>query len=377
MAEPLKYLLDDSVPPRIAAMFRRAWRGFDTAGFLRQVEPGYERLELMARGQRLAEALHDHLPSDAERALGILVESLDPPLGLDAKGEPDAGDRPYSAFLYLPHSLYIATHGLGHFEAAMRAQHALTQRFTAEFCIRPYLIDHRDATLKQLRAWAHDGNAHVRRLVSEGTRARLPWAPRLPEFQKNPQLALPLLEALKDDPSSYVRRSVANHLGDIAKDHAPLAVDTARAWLRGAPPEREALVKHGLRYLIKRGDAGALDALGVGHAVALDVRGLLITPQRVRIGAKVRVEAELHNPKRQPQRVLADLKVHYVKANGDTAPKVFKLQTLDIAPGEAVAVGKTLSLQQMTTRTHHPGRHRVELVLNGRAQPMGHFDLIA
>lgn len=377
MAEPLKYLLDDSVPPRIAAMFKRAWRGFDTAAFLRQVEPGYERLELMARGQRMAEALQAHLPGDVGRALAILVDAMDPPMGLDAKGEPDAGDRPYSAFLYLPHSLYIATHGLSHFDAAMRAQHALTQRFTAEFCIRPYLIHHREATLKQLRAWAHDDNAHVRRLVSEGTRSRLPWAPRLPEFQKNPGLALPLLDALKDDASSYVRRSVANHLGDIAKDHPALAVDTARAWLRGASPEREALVRHGLRFLVKRGDAGALEALGVGHAVALDVRGASIAPQRARIGTRLRIEAELHNPQRRPQHVLADLKVHYVKANGETAPKVFKLQTLDIAPGETVAVGKTLSLQQMTTRTHHPGRHRVELVLNGRAQPLGHFDLTA
>ncbi len=377
MAEPLKYLLNDSVPPRIAAMFKRAWRGFDTAAFLRQVEPGYEGLALMARGQRIAEALHAHLPTEVERALGILVDSLDPPMGLDAKGEPDAGDRPYSAFLYLPHSLYIATHGLPHFEAAMRAQHALTQRFTAEFCLRPYLMHHREATLKQLHAWTTDDNAHVRRLVSESTRARLPWAPRLPEFQKNPQLALPLLDALKDDGSSYVRRSVANHLGDIAKDHPALAVDTARGWLQGASPGREALVKHGLRFLIKRGDAGALDALGVGHAVNIDVRVATVSPARARIGDKLRIEAELHNPKRQPQRVLADLKVFYVKANGETAPKVFKLQTLEIAPGGAVAVGKTLSLQQMTTRTHFPGRHRVELVLNGRAQPLGHFDLIS
>lgn len=377
MAEPLKHLLNDSVPPRIAAMFKRAWRGFDTAGFLRQVEPGYERLELMARGRRLAEALHEHLPDDVERALAILVDSLDAPMGLDARGEPDAGDRPYSAFLYLPHSLYIATHGLGHFEAAMRAQHALTQRFTAEFCIRPFLVHHREATLKQLHRWVRDDNAHVRRLVSEGTRARLPWAPRLPDFQKNPRLALPLLDALKDDTSSYVRRSVANHLGDIAKDHTTLAVDTARAWLRGATPEREALVKHGLRFLIKRGDAGALDALGLGHAVALEVRAARVTPARAPIGAKLRIEADLHNPRKQPQRVLADLKVFYIKANGETAPKVFKLQTLEIAPGDTVTVGKTLSLQQMTTRTHYPGRHAVELVLNGRAQPLGHFDLIA
>lgn len=375
MAEPLKHLLNDTVPPRIAAMVRRAWRSFDTKAFLRQIEPGYESLELMARGQRIAQALQAHLPQDVPRALGVLVDSMDPPMGLDAAGEPDAGDRPYSAFLYLPHSMYIGTHGLPHFEAAMAAQHALTQRFTAEFGIRPYLLHHQHATLARLRDWAHDDNAHVRRLVSEGTRPRLPWASRLPAFQANPQLALPLLDALKDDPSSYVRRSVANHLGDVAKDHPDLAVDTARTWLQNAPAPREALVRHGLRFLIKRGDAGALDALGVGHAVALDVRAARVVPARARIGDKVRIEAELHNPTPQAQRVLADLKVHYVKAHGGAAPKVFKLQTLDIAPGATVAVGKTLSLQQMTTRTHYPGAHQVELVLNGRPQPLGQFQL--
>ncbi len=375
MAEPLKYLLNDTVPPRIAAMMRRAWRSFDTQAFLRQIEPGYESLDLMARGQRIAQALQAHLPQDVPRALRVLVDSMDSPMGLDAAGEPDAGDRPYSAFLYLPHSMYIGAQGLAHFEAAMAAQHALTQRFTAEFCIRPYLLHHQGATLARLRDWAQDGNAHVRRLVSEGTRPRLPWAPRLPAFQANPQLALPLLGALKDDPSSYVRRSVANHLGDIAKDHPDLAVDTARTWLLGAPAPREALVRHGLRFLIKRGDAGALDALGVGHAVALDVRAARVLPARARIGDKVRIEVELHNPTPQPQRVLADLKVHYVKAHGGAAPKVFKLQTLDIAPGAIVAVGKTLSLQQMTTRTHYPGAHQLELVLNGRPQPLGQFQL--
>jgi len=377
VAEPLKHLLNDGVPPRIAAMVRRAWRGFDTAAFLRQIEPGYEGLELMQRGQRIAEALHAQLPTDVPRALAVLTGSLDPPMGLDAKGEPDAGDRPYSAFLYLPHSMYIAAHGLPHLEEAMRAQHALTQRFTAEFCLRPYLIHHREATLGHLHAWAWDGNAHVRRAASEGTRARLPWAPRLPAFQKDPGLALPLLEALKDDVSSYVRRSVANHLGDIAKDHPDVAVATARDWLRGAGPEREALVRHGLRFLVKQGHAGALDALGVGHAVALDVSAVRFTPRSARIGGKLRIEADLHNPGKRSQRVLADLQVHYVKASGGSAPKVFKLSTLDIAPGETVTLGKALSLAQMSTRTHYPGRHAVALLLNGRAHSLGHFDLTA
>jgi len=275
----------------------------------------------------------------------------------------------------LPHSMYIAANGLPHLDDAMRAQHALTQRFTAEFSLRPYLLHQCEATLKHLHAWAQDDNAHVRRAASEGTRPRLPWAPRLPAFQKDPTLAMPLLEALKDDPSSYVRRSVANHLGDVAKDHPKVAVAIARAWRRGAGAEREALVRHGLRFLVKQGHAGALDALGVGHAVQLDVAAARITPTQAAIGGKLRIEADLHNPGPHTQRVLADLQVHYVKASGEASPKVFKLSTVDIAPGETVTLAKTLSLAQMTTRTHYPGRHAVALLLNGRSQPLGHFDL--
>jgi HEAT repeat protein len=79
-----------------------------------------------------------------------------------------------------------------------------------------------------------DPSEHVRRLVSEGTRPRLPWASRLPAFQRDPAPVLALLERLKDDPALYVRRSVANNLNDIGKDHPALLADTARAWLQDA-----------------------------------------------------------------------------------------------------------------------------------------------
>jgi 3-methyladenine DNA glycosylase AlkC len=79
-----------------------------------------------------------------------------------------------------------------------------------------------ERTLARLREWARDPHPHVRRLVSEGTRPRLPWAPRLVAFQKDPRPVLELLELLKDDPELLVRRSVANNLNDIGKDHPEL-----------------------------------------------------------------------------------------------------------------------------------------------------------
>jgi len=259
----------------------------------------------------------------------------------------------------------------------MRAQHALTQRFTAEFSIRPFIQRDQARTLARLREWTSDPSEHVRRLVSEGTRPRLPWAPRLRALQQDPRPALELLELLKDDPSLYVRRSVANHLNDIGKDHPQLLSSVARRWLKGASAERAWIVRHALRSAIKRGDAGALAVSGFGAKAEVSVRHAAVTPARISAGGAVRIAFELLNRLPRAQRVLVDLRVHYVKAGSQSAPKVFKLKAVELAPRAAMAFGKTLSLADLSTRRHYPGVHQVEALLNGRAVALGEFRLLA
>lgn len=369
MAETLKARYGLAVPRRVADMVSAVYPAFDRAGFLCEALLGYEALELMSRGQHMARALRHHLPADVPAALGILVASLAPagePVGADAMG----------VFVYLPHSFFIAEHGLAHFEPAMAAMHALTQRFTAEFCLRPYLVKHQEATLARLHQWATDPSEHVRRLVSEGTRPRLPWAPRLPAFQRNPTLTLALLERLKDDPSGYVRRSVANHLHDVGKDHPELLVETTRQWWKRGSTERRWIVRHALRTAVKRGDAGALAVLGFEPAQLVRVDRPQVAPSRVPIGAAVELGFELRNVGGSAVRVLVDLRVHYVRPGGRVHPKVFKLKVVDLLPGQTVAVHKTLSLAQLSTRRHHPGHHRVDALVNGRAWPVGGFEVV-
>jgi 3-methyladenine DNA glycosylase AlkC len=279
-----------------------------------------------------------------------------------------------SAFLYMPHMFFVSQHGLEHFEESMRAQHALTQLFTAEFSIRAYLEKHPERTLALLREWARDPSEHVRRLVSEGTRPRLPWAPRLRAFQKDPRPVLELLELLKDDPASYVRRSVANNLNDIGKDHPAMLVATAKRWLKNATPERRWIVNHALRSAIKRADAGALGALGYGGRADVSVRGAKIVPARAQIGGSVQVSFVLGNRLARRQRVMADLVVHFVKARG-TGAKTFKLRAVDLPARGSIALGKKIALKQLTTRKHYPGVHRVEALLNGRRVRLGQFAL--
>jgi 3-methyladenine DNA glycosylase AlkC len=246
VAEPLKDAYGPEVPRRIAAMVSTAHPSFDSRAFVRDCLAGYGALNLIARGWRIADALHAHLPRDFPRAVEILLRSLGP-------GRQSPEGNGMAPFLYMPHAFFVARYGLDHFEASMRAQYEITKRFTAEFSIRPFIERHREATLERLGEWARDPDPHVRRLVSEGTRPRLPWAPRLREFQRDPAPVLALLELLKDDPELYVRRSVANNLNDIGKDHPELLAQTARRWLEGADANRRWLVKHALRSAVKRG----------------------------------------------------------------------------------------------------------------------------
>lgn len=256
---PLKELLDGKLVALIGESLQAVVRGFSLRKFQAKATDGLAKLELKERALQIARAMAEQLPADFDQAAPLLIGSFGPPL---ARSEGNG----LAPFFYLPHAQYIAVYGVSRFASGMAANYALTQRFTAEFSIRPFLIEHRSDCLAMLSQWAHDSNVHVRRLVSEGTRPRLPWAMRLAEFQRDPSLALPLLDALKDDAELYVRRSVANHLGDIAKDHPATAFDICAEWLDELCDTRDAMqaknrrwiVRHALRLPAKQGVARAV-----------------------------------------------------------------------------------------------------------------------
>jgi 3-methyladenine DNA glycosylase AlkC len=370
MAEPLRNYFSTDVPRTIARQIAGVWPAFDTDAFMAGVIVGYDELGLMDRGRHIARRLRAHLPAQYRDALEVLLQSCGE---RPARSEGDGG---MSSFLYLPHVCFVAEYGFDDFDASMRAQHALTQRFTAEFSIRPFIERHPGRTLATLRQWATDPNPHVRRLVSEGTRPRLPWAGRLRDLQRDPQPVLALLELLKDDPDEMVRRSVANNLNDIGKDHPDVLVEVAGRWLDGASPERKRLVAHALRSLVKKGHTSALALLGAGADAVVALERIDITPATVTDDGKVAIAFAIRSTAEEEQRIVADLRVHYVKANGSTSPKVFKLKAADLAPGDVLACRKQLSLRDLTTRRHYAGEHVVEVLLNGRAMALGSFTLV-
>lgn len=248
---PLKQLLDRTMVSLLAESLSDAVPGFARAAFVRAANQGLEDLELMPRAQHLAQVMVAHLDPVPAVAARQLVASLGPELTA-TEGN---GLKP---FFYLPHVAFIGRHLIVDWEAGMAANYAITSRFSAEFSIRPYLEREQERTLARLAAWVDDANPHVRRLVSEGTRPRLPWAGRLPAFIRDPAPVLPLLDRLVDDPELYVRRSVANHVGDIAKDHPQLAFTTCARWLEQPTPYRQAVVRHAVRHPAKKGVKAAI-----------------------------------------------------------------------------------------------------------------------
>jgi 3-methyladenine DNA glycosylase AlkC len=372
MAEPLKTFFSPQLVRRLAAEVASAEPSFAADAFSKRASAGLEKLELLDRGKHIARALAAHLPPSYPAAIDVLLRSL---------GREHARDELIGAgmapFFYLPHVLFVAEHGLDHFELSMRAQYELTKRFSAESSIRPFIAKYPERTFALLRAWAGDENAHVRRLVSEGTRLRLPWASRVGWLDANPERVLELLELLKDDPASLVRRSVANNLNDLGKVHREHLTRTCASWLEDAAPERRALVEHALRRAVKRGDAAALRLLGFGEKPVVAVEAVRFEPPAVVIGGQVSVSFALRSRAKRPQQLLVDLAVHFVKAGGRGAPKVFKLKRVVLAPGARLELRARVSLAVHTTRKPRPGSHAVDVLLNGAAQRLGSFDVRA
>lgn len=255
----LTTLLDREAVDCLAHNLTLVHRRFAADQFRHAALAGLQGLSILQRGHFLAAVLRDHLPPRFADAVEVLLQSLTPPLQ-------ETSDFTLGGFFYLPHVSFVANYGLDPagnggedpFEVSMRAQFELTRRFSAEFSIRVFLIRWPERTLARLIEWTRHPDPHVRRLCSEGSRPRLPWAQRIPAFVRDPRPTLPILEALKDDPELYVRRSVANHIGDIAKEHPELAFALCRKWLKGASPARKWLIRHAVRHPAKHAVPAAL-----------------------------------------------------------------------------------------------------------------------
>jgi 3-methyladenine DNA glycosylase AlkC len=269
----------------------------------------------------------------------------------------------------------VEVHGQADPDRSIAALAALTPYLSSEFAVRPFLQQHPERMLQQHLAWAEHANEHLRRLASEGIRPRLPWGQDVPWVKKNPALVLPILKKLRNDPSQYVRRSVANNLNDISKSHPDLVLELAQRW-KGQSAATNALLKHALRGLLKKGHPLALQLFGFTGDVAFELATVRITPTTLAIGEKLKFEFSLRHAGLAPAQYRLEYLLHYVKMNGSLRPKVFQIAERTLKPGESWLIRRQHSFEERTTRKHQPGIHQLQLQINGQLQGLYNIELL-
>ena len=355
---PLKEAFNPRNIGELATGLQVLWSGFDRRGFETLVWEGWEALGFGQRNERVTAALDAFLPPNFTQAAELLIGNLGEELS-------DEGVASLDGFILAPQCAFIVRRGRDHFDLSARALYEMTKRFSAEGYLRELLEWDYTRALALLHTWTQDSNAHVRRLVSEGIRPRLPLAPRIRKFQVDPSPVLDLLECLKDDPALYVRRSVANNLNDISKDHPDLVVQTLQRWKQGASPERLWLISHSARSLIKTGHRDLLKVMGFSENPKVSVKFSSVSPEILGIGSRAELRCVLVNEGSFPLRLAVDYVVHFIKSGGKIKGKLFKGVVIEIPGHGQKEIVKKHRFINTSGRTHFPGPHHLEWQVNG------------
>jgi len=328
--------------------------------FLKKVyDEQWDKRELKQRMSHISKSINQVLKMDYERSLVGLRRIANRFSGFDGMVFPD----------------FVEQFGLDHPISSFEALEQFTSYSSSEFAIRPFIVRYPIEALNSLLKWSVSANNHVRRLASEGCRPRLPWATALQQFKQDPTPIFPILENLKSDPSDYVRKSVANNLNDVTKDNPGLAMNLIDVWNKKPTTETDWIIKHGLRSLVKAGDQRALGILGFG-VTKVQVSKFKLDPDRLHLGQNLSLQFDLASPVSTKQSLMIDYLIHFVKANGKRAPKVFKLTQLDIGPNQTISLTKSHPIKKITTRKYYQGLNLVEIQINGEIKARAEFKLM-
>lgn len=358
MPEPLKQVFSRDVVLRFAQSVVEHDAAFDVAAFSERVlDRSWNARELKDRMHHIARNLYDGMSGRYSDRINVLIAVGPQFNGLPALVFPDI----------------VELYGLGHWTVSMRALEAFTPLCSSEFAVRPFIIKDAERMMRQMMKWAKSKNEHVRRLATEGCRPRLPWAIALPEFKKEPAPVIEILEVLRCDSSEYVRRSVANNLNDISKDHPGLVLKIAKRWLR-EKPETEKLLKHACRTMLKKGDQRALKLFGVAGVDGVKVTGLKLAERCVNIGSFVEFSFTVQVSGKKPKLLRVEYAIDYLKMNGQHGRKEFKISE-SLVSGKKV-ITRRRCVRDMTTRIHNPGTHHLHIIVNGHSLVSITFDLI-
>jgi 3-methyladenine DNA glycosylase AlkC len=362
----LKHIYSPAFYDRFSDFLATVLPSFDKQRFMAQIcTAEFEQKELKERMRHTTKVLHNFLPADFSEAVP-LIEKLITQFRRGSVGEDTL------AFIFFPD--YVEVYGLDDFDTSMKAIEFITQFITCEFAVRPFLLKYGDQMMAQMRTWSLHKNHKVRRLASEGSRPRLPWAMAIPALKKDPTPVLPILENLKNDPSESVRRSVANNLNDISKDHPGIVLQIANAW-KGQNKETDAIVRHGCRTLLKQGhpDVLTLYSLVSEHIHLSDFT--LLTPT-LKIGQSLEFSFSILNDNAAHQKVRVEYAVYYKRQNGQMSKKVFKISEREYAPDEQAKIVRKQRFVPITTRKFYAGTQQLSIIINGEEKQIVNFELM-
>lgn len=351
---------------RIGKSLEQVVPGFNAKRFHKNALTGIDALELKQRVHHIIQHLHQEFEHPYKKISRYLQDLPDV---WDAGNESDNK----SMFAAWPVIDYVAVHGLQHPKESLQVLEKLTSLFTAEFAIRPFIQQHYHHTYSQLLTWCEDDSEHVRRLASEGSRPRLPWGMRLPQFIQDPQPLKPILQRLNQDESLYVRRSVANNINDISKDNPDWAIGLCQEFLVNQDEKTAWIVKHALRSLIKSGDQRVFPLLGYTKNAQIDLQDFKLNKKVISVGDSLGFSFSLSSPKAS-QNIVVDYLVYFMKANGSLAGKVFKLKNIEIKKGSEILFEKKHSFKPITTRSYYSGKHQIAIQINGKE--LGRLDFM-
>jgi len=360
----LKNLYSPQFYDRLANVLLKTIPDFNKQVFISRIFTSeFEAKELKERMRHTTIVLHDFFPKDFDKAYDLIEKTI-----TELKKETVGNDS--LAYIFFPD--YIEIYGINNYETAVKAIEFTTQFITCEYAVRPFLIKYGAQMMRQMKNWSLHENQHVRRLASEGSRSKLPWAMALPDLKKNTEKVLEILENLKTDSSEYVRRSVANNLNDISKDHPEKVLEIAKKW-RGISKETDAIIKHGARTLLKKGDSEILKFYGL-ESKNIDIENFKIATPKVKIGASLEFSFTLKNKGETVQTTRIEYGIYYKKSKGHLAKKVFKISERNFQPKEELKITRKQSFKIITTRVFYAGIHKLSIIINGEEKCVKDFE---
>lgn len=360
MADALKEMFNKTFYEQFALEFNKVDPHFHPEKFVKDVTKDLDHLSLNGRMRNTSLVLKKYLPSDYKKSLELLFKTI-PNL-----------NRNYTSLVFPD---FVGLYGHDDFNLSMEALKYFTQFGSSEFAIREFLKRDFNKTIKVMNKWADDKNHHVRRLASEGSRPRLPWSFKLDEVIKNPKLTQLIVEKLKSDDELYVRKSVANHLNDISKDNAEWMLRVLSSWEK-TNVNTSWIVKHASRTLIKKGNVQSLLLFDFEKNVKVKVCNFSLNKSKINLGESLQFEFDIVSEKATSQKLVIDFAVHYIKKSGERSPKVFKLKEIVLNPKQAIHISKMHRFQDFTTRKHYPGKHTIEILINGKSACLREFELL-